>query len=287
MSFNKSYFNRAPFNRTGLDNVQWASGEAWETVDAFAGVSQQIFLLCIPHENVITDMHGTAFKDFTANGHEVIGWNIGLEGIFWSDVQCNEKIYTESRWSIERYIKASGSEVVTHESSITHYLHIKLAGSEQIDNKLTWYIQHFMYPEGNEHISQVADVIYLDEKSCVLNLTLYPGEKIVIDSSNYNVYYTGNSDSMTVINRLLLDNQSGEQYIQYYKTGKIYPLTKEGEKELLNDLASGITRDSNAIYAHSGKWLDDLNRDATSITITAAEGEAGLTGSILYTERYL
>lgn len=42
----------------------------------------------------------------------------------------------------------------------------------------------------------------------------------------------------------------------------------------------------NAIHLHKGEWLDDLNRNTQSITITGT-GASRLTAEILYTERYL
>ena len=42
----------------------------------------------------------------------------------------------------------------------------------------------------------------------------------------------------------------------------------------------------NIVYAHSGDWLDELNRMTQSIKITGTRA-GNLTASILYTERYL
>ncbi len=43
----------------------------------------------------------------------------------------------------------------------------------------------------------------------------------------------------------------------------------------------------NAVYTHSGDWLDELNRNTQNFTINAASGVANLSATILYTERYL
>ena len=43
----------------------------------------------------------------------------------------------------------------------------------------------------------------------------------------------------------------------------------------------------NAVYVHSGDWLDELNRETQDFVITAASGAGNLEASILYTERYL
>ena len=43
----------------------------------------------------------------------------------------------------------------------------------------------------------------------------------------------------------------------------------------------------NAIDVQSGDWIDELNRNTTDITISAASGLSNLSATILYTERYL
>lgn len=43
----------------------------------------------------------------------------------------------------------------------------------------------------------------------------------------------------------------------------------------------------NAVYVHSGDWLDELDRNTQSFVINAASGVNNLQASILYTERYL
>ena len=44
----------------------------------------------------------------------------------------------------------------------------------------------------------------------------------------------------------------------------------------------------NAVYVHSGDWLDELNRETQDFVITAASGKlTNIEASILYTERYL
>ena len=48
-----------------------------------------------------------------------------------------------------------------------------------------------------------------------------------------------------------------------------------------------LLNNQNAIEVQSGDWIDELNRNTTDITISAASGVANLSASILYTERYL
>lgn len=48
-----------------------------------------------------------------------------------------------------------------------------------------------------------------------------------------------------------------------------------------------LLNSQNAIDIQSGDWIDELNRNTTDITISAASGLSNLEATILYTERYL
>ena len=48
-----------------------------------------------------------------------------------------------------------------------------------------------------------------------------------------------------------------------------------------------LLNNQNAIEVQSGDWIDELNRNTTDISITAASGVSNLSATILYTERYL
>lgn len=50
-----------------------------------------------------------------------------------------------------------------------------------------------------------------------------------------------------------------------------------------NILIDGV----NAVYTHSGDWLDELNRNTINFVINAASGRNNISATIFYTERYL
>lgn len=235
MSFNQTIFNRGPFNLSDSANASWLIVEALETVDAVTAVSKDVFLLCIPNEKVTIDIHGENFKNFTANAHEVLGYNVALEGNFWRDVQFNEKLDHTVGLSVEYRPQISGLEEHKCEAYLAYSASLSISAEETIEEETTVFCEYYTVFSGNELVSQVSDATVVEEIACLLNLTLEPGQHLIVDASNYNV----------------------------------------------------LVGNDNMIHTQEGEWLDELTRDTLSITVTAAEGGAGLTANILYTERYL
>lgn len=191
MSFNQTIFNRGVFNLSESANAQWLDVEAYETVDAFAGVSKNVFLLCIPNEKVVISIHGTAFKGFDVQAHEVTGYNVALEGTFWRDFHFNETIAKEVHPSAEIRMPLEGREETSNTASISSEARLSAEGSEAIGEEIVGSREYHTDLEGNELISQVTSAVSLEEKACLINVTLNPGEHLIVDANNYNVIIDG------------------------------------------------------------------------------------------------
>lgn len=235
MSYNQNAFNRAPFNLSQSGNTHYIVAEGYEYVDSFAGVSTQVYLFCISHEAVNTDIHGERFVDFSANAHIEIGYNVALEGTYWLDVESREIVHPNVLFSSELCIGAYASETISENAYLACNISIPAVGYEIINPDIVWHIDYHTSVSGNELVSQTTDAEIVEEIACELELTLMPGQRLIVDASNYNVLVDG----------------------------------------------------ENMIYTQKGEWLDELSRETRSITITAAEGEAGISAMILYTERFL
>lgn len=235
MSYNHNAFNRAPFNRSESGNVQWFDIDGYENVNAYVGISTEVYLFCIHHERVSIKIHGERFVQFTAEAHEVTGYNVALEGTFWIDVWFNERVQPYAIASAEMKIPASFEETISEDVFLGCHVSFSSRFSEIITKDIIWHVDYFTAASANELVSQNTAGISLEEIACVLKLTLMPGQRLIVDASNYNV---------------LLD---------------------------------GV----NMIHTQEGEWLDEISRETTSITVTAAAGQAGLSANILYTERFL
>jgi len=191
MSFNQTMFNREPFNLSDSGNAQWLDVEAYETVEAYTGVSKNIFLLCIPHEKVTINLHGTPFKSLNTEAHEYIGYILALEGTFWKDCIFNESIRNKVFPSCEVRLVLSPKEITSNEASISSELRIPAQGSETLGETIIGSREYHTSLEGNELISQVTSAVTIEENSCLINVTLQPGEHLIVDANNYNVLING------------------------------------------------------------------------------------------------
>ena len=203
MSFNQNAFNRAPFNLSEAGNVQWLSLDGYENVDCFVGAAVEVYLFCIPNERVITSIHGERFKQFEALGHEVIGYNVALEGTYWMDVQSNELLHTYTLLSSEMTLRVAGEERMSDELFLGCHVSTSASFSEIITPDVIWHVDYFTAGAGNELVSQTVDVMAIDEIICELNLTLMPGQRLIVDASNYNVLVDGENMIYTQVGEWL------------------------------------------------------------------------------------
>ena len=197
MSFNQNMFNRTPFNLSAGGNVHWLNLDGSELVDSFSGVSQQIYLFCVPGERVLNQSHLTRFvqlRDVNYNpvvaGHEDLGWMLSIEGSFWVDCQMREILTSQINPSHTLHVKSNGSETLNSEKNRVHWhRNVWPEGMEVITSEAT---RQLLYcppkPEGLELISELVTMaITVEEIVCILNLSLEPGEKLIVDANNYNV----------------------------------------------------------------------------------------------------
>lgn len=203
MSFNQNAFNRAPFNLSEAGNAQWLSVDGYENTDCFVGAAVEVYLFCIPNERVGISIHGERFKQFEALGHEVTGYNVALEGTYWMDVQSNERLYTYSLISSETTVRAVGEERLSNELSIGCHFSTIASFFERTLTDIVWHVDYFTAAAGNELVSQTADMITIDEIVCELNLTLMPGQRLIVDASNYNVLLDGENMIYTQVGEWL------------------------------------------------------------------------------------
>ena len=236
MSFDRDSFNRKTFNRT-YDDVLYFSVSGTESVDASIGSNLYYYTSVSGYERVDETISGEQVRFLKATGSETVS-KVTLYGdpIVYLVRSGTETVTSSVIGSSNYMTEIIGAETVSNSTAadINYILHTNLSETISSDTTIRANIQPPL-AEGYELITESASLENIEIKTCVLNVTLKPGQTLIIDSSTYNV--------------------------------------------LLNS--------ENAISIHSGDWIDELNRNTTEIRIDAASGATNLTGTILYTERYL
>lgn len=235
MAFNRSQFNLTPYN-VQSDMVKYLQVSGSEEVSAFIGSALEYYPLVIGNERVSNTLEGMNARFISGSGSEVISENVAkaeLSVILFP--RFEENVAAETTLSAEINALVSGIEQI-EESVVTNaIIHLNIDAQETVTPVAELSAEISPVVSGYELVSESASIENVDTKTCVLTLTLKPGQTLIVDANTYNV---------------LLDSQ-------------------------------------NAIEVQSGDWIDDLNRNTTDITISAASGLANLSATILYTERYL
>lgn len=237
MSFNITPFGRTSFNRVN-DNEIELFVQGFEYVDASIGSTLDYRTECIGYERVEVSVDGNPAR-FISNikGSEAVT-KLALSGqiVVFAVGSGTETVASPSDKIMADYkAEAVGAETVSSDVHMDFDCQLEADLSETVGSTTVIGCDTWITAEGYELVTESASLENIEIKTCNLNLTLRPGQTLIVDSSTLNV---------------LLDNQ-------------------------------------NAIDVHSGDWIDELNRNTTEIRIDSASGAAGLTATILYTERYL
>jgi len=235
MAFNLARYNLVPFN-VDQNEVFYLITSGAETVSVSIGSALEIFPDVYGYERVDEETSGTPVKFIRALGAETVD-ELAEEGqmsVILS-TEFTEEVTAELELSADVSLVRSGAETITGDLNIFADIYVSTSSGVNVTSvdKIAANIK--LFAEGYELVSESASLEAIDIKTCVLTLTLKPGQRLIIDANTYNV---------------LLDGE-------------------------------------NAIDVQSGDWIDELSRETTDITISAASGVGNLSASIVYTERYL
>ena len=235
MAFNLSRYNLSAYN-IDTGNERWIKALGEEEVTVSIGSALEIFADAIGYERVDTTLDGAPTHFFTGSGAEAVGELVaeGQISILIAPL-FEEAVTAETDIQAEYRLTVPFAEQVTADTDIQANIYPVCENEEIVTAETALGANIYLDADGYELVSESASLVAIDTKTCYLNITLKPGETLIVDANTYNVLLNG----------------------------------------------------ENSVDVHSGDWIDELNRETTDITITAARGVANLSASILYTERYL
>ena len=127
-----------------------------------------------------------------------------------SGIEMAEKVGADIDIASDTQLSVSFAETVTAQTSIGQDVSIaavSMAGTVLFDGDISQNV-NIAGIEYRELITATASWDMFDEKTCVLTLTLKPGDKLIIDAGTYNVWlndknavYTQSGDWIDELNR--------------------------------------------------------------------------------------
>ena len=194
MAFNLAQFNLTAYN-SGSDNAIWVNAIFSENVTPVIGTSSEIYLLAFGTEKVLTDgmLLGNGVYISAAGGEtvtkDIVG---GMSSVVLGSVVGYETITEEATAQCLVYPPTVGLEQVTgdlHMGAVIQPPNAK--GSETVNAIAITDKETYLIASGYELVSASVNLEAVDIIVCELNITLKPGQKLVVDANNYNILLDG------------------------------------------------------------------------------------------------
>ena len=193
MGFNRSSFNRAPFNIPSGTNAILAKAEGFEVVDCSIGSALDFRGNAKGYERVNAATVGYSGWIKSATGAETIDELVATGDMYvLAKATGAETAEAEVLLSADVFPTVSGLERLLAECALGANIRVDTIGAETIDaetilgaNILGGLIS------GYEFVDESASLENIDTKTCYLTLTLRPNQVLIIDANTYNVLLDG------------------------------------------------------------------------------------------------
>lgn len=173
--------------------VTFIAGTSGEEFVNSQVVGHQIqFLYVNFSENVTQTTNIVGVTYVSTTGSEEINHAVIRAVTFLKGVTGNEAITQQIGISDDVKLKATLSEIVSSSAVISQAVNFRdLRGSEIVDALGTISQNVKLDVEGLELVSVTANVDATEEKTCILTITMKPGQRLIIDANTYNVWLDG------------------------------------------------------------------------------------------------
>ena len=193
MSFDTGRFDLTGFDVTG-GMYRRIKAKGTETVSAVVGSALIYHLLAIGNERVDTLARGIQALAGKGSGDEVITEGI-IEGLLYINPKPNfvETISENVELGAVIGIPVNFTEIVNKNIILGADIAISTELEETVNPSIILGANIAIPAEGFELVSSDATSEAIETNVCVLDITLNPGDRLVIDANNYNVLLNGNN----------------------------------------------------------------------------------------------
>lgn len=188
MGFNVNSFNRTPFNYSG-DNTVWGKATGFEEINCSIGTGLNFNGRAIGYEKVEKSIVGNPAWLETVIGIETIEEAVlEADAVAFAIANGIETVEADTYLSADILATIVGTEIATANVTLGVEISISAEGAEVVDTD-TVLGANIRSPlvSGYEFIDESASLESIDIKTCYLNVTLKPGQVLIIDANTYNV----------------------------------------------------------------------------------------------------
>lgn len=192
MTFDTRRFDIHGFDVSG-GMFRYIKAKGVENVSVSIGSALNYHVLAIGYERVTHPiMAGVRGRVIAASGSETVA-----EAVAEGNIHVNPKPkFTETiganiSLGAEIRLPLSLLEAITGKLTLGADIGLALEGAETVDSDAVLGADIRLEPEGFELVSASTTAEAIETKVCVLNVTLRPGQRLIIDASNYNVLLDG------------------------------------------------------------------------------------------------
>ena len=192
MAFNLAKYNLNPFNVAG-DNDHYLEATGDEYITSAIGSALQIYANATGNERVNISIDGAPTRYIPGGkGSEAVSELVNngqLMIILYPVFQETIEGGAEQAAIVKPYLTLE--EIVTGDLVLGANIYAPTIGEEDITADLVLGSNAYIAPEGFEVVLESASLEVIDTRTCVLTVTLRPGQKLILDSESYSVLLDG------------------------------------------------------------------------------------------------
>lgn len=196
MAFNLAPFNKTPFN-IGSDSEIWLDALFAEKVTPVVGSSSEIYLLSFGGEKILRDgIIGGNGLYVSLSFSETVAEDIGHAETTTviSPVKFVETVTCQAALRSDIYPDIAGEETIGFPTE--NYIGClifpgQIKGAETVSEDVITDKETYLIVSGYEKVSASISLEAVDIYTCHLDITLEPGDILVVDAINYNVWLNG------------------------------------------------------------------------------------------------
>lgn len=190
--YNLNAFNRSPYNTQPELNVNWCKASFTERITGAFGSAFENWLSVGFSERVSQSAAITPLRNAKASGTEQVSCSAAVNSLHWMPSMTAEETIA-AKVLLSQIVRrpAALQETISCTASIGKDIALQAVFAETITEEVTGGTICSGHAEGYELISAVAGVEAVSEMTGDLQITLQPGQRLIIDAANYNILLDG------------------------------------------------------------------------------------------------